>query len=172
MSEPQRAAPRVLVATVMPVHNRSMEELAVGVVEEIRAAGLTFVRSVVVKGEPQYIQQLVSNVSTDNEADAIVLVGGVGIGPRDHTCEALEHVYERRIEGFGEAWRRLLAQEFEGGPKVVLSRGTAGVYNQCVIFALGGPLAVVRKAIRELIAPVVAEAVELANGRGRSHAGR
>ncbi|HLK38338.1 MAG TPA: hypothetical protein VKU41_16360, partial [Polyangiaceae bacterium] len=69
MSEPQRAASRVLVATVMPVHNRSMEELAVGVVEEIRAAGLTFVRSVVVKGEPQYIQQLVSNVSTDNEAD-------------------------------------------------------------------------------------------------------
>ncbi|HLK37587.1 MAG TPA: molybdenum cofactor biosynthesis protein MoaB, partial [Polyangiaceae bacterium] len=84
--------------------------------------------------------------------------------------EALEHVYERRIEGFGEAWRRLLAEEFEQGPKVVLSRGAAGVYNQCVIFALGGPLAAVRKGIRDLIAPILAEAVELANGRGRSHA--
>jgi molybdopterin adenylyltransferase len=163
------ALPRVLVAAVMPVKSRSVEASAKAVEEEIRAARLTFVRSVVAKGEPQFIEQLVSNVSNDNEADAIVLVGGSGFGPNDKTCEAINSFVERRIEGFGEACRRLLMEEFESGTRALLARAAAGVFNKCVIFAVGGPSPYVRRVAQALIVPVLAEAVALATGKVRAH---
>jgi molybdopterin adenylyltransferase len=140
-----------------------LDALAKAVSDEVTKAGLLLVRNVVVNGERQYIQQLVSNVSNANEADAIIMVGGVGIGPHDHACEAIDVVVERRIEGFGEAYRQLLRDEL--GAHAFLARATAGVYNQCVVFAMAGREAAVRRAMAELVVPTLSEAVELATGR-------
>src|SRR5580704_15511600 len=101
----ERPVPRVLVGAVMVVKSQTVMELGKVVAEEVQAAGFKLVRSVVVNGEGEFIQQLVSNVSNDNEADAIILVGGTGIGPRDSACEALDGFVERQIEGFAEAYR-------------------------------------------------------------------
>ena len=124
----ERPVPRVLVGAVMVVKSQTVMELGKVVAEEVQAAGFKLVRSVVVNGEGEFIQQLVSNVSNDNEADAIILVGGTGIGPKDTTCEAVEAVSQRGIEGFGdEAFRHMLRE----GPACAVpgrmaSRGASG----------------------------------------------
>lgn len=164
MDDQHRTVPRVLVAGVTATRARATEEAAKGAAEEIDAAKLKLVRSVVVKGEPQYIRQLVHNVSNDNEADAIVMVGGVGLGPRDVTCDALESFFERHIEGFGDAFRQLLRDEFKVGVRALLERASAGVYNRCLVYVLPNQVAVVRKAVQLLIAPTLVEGVELACG--------
>ncbi len=122
-------------------------------------------RSVVVNGEPHFIQQLVSNVSNSNEADVIILVGGTGFGPRDFTCDALDTFLERHIEGFGEAYRQLLRDEFTAGARAVLARATAGVYNRCLVFALPRNASPLRRAMQLLVIPTLVEAVQLAAGR-------
>ncbi len=174
--------PRVLVGAVTSSRSKMIEELAKGVAEEVRTAGFKLVRSVVVNGEAQFIQQLVSNVSNDNEADAIILVGGTGFGPRDHVVEALHPFLERRIEGLGEAYRRMLREGAGGdayrggatgegtelGAHAWLVRATAGVYNQCLVFALTGRAGDLKRALQTLIAPTLVEAVELATGRLRA----
>jgi molybdenum cofactor biosynthesis protein B len=165
MSEAPYPPPRVLVAAVMQARSGIIESLAKVVTDEVQKAGLVLVRNVVVNGERRYIQQLVSNVSNANEADAIVMVGGVGIGPRDDTCEAIDSFIERRIEGFGEAYRRLLTAEI--GVRAFLARATAGVYNQCLVFAMTGRETDVRRAMEELVLPTLPKAVELATGRRR-----
>jgi molybdopterin adenylyltransferase len=170
MSE-QRAPIRVLVAAVMPVRSRALETAAKGAADEIVAGKHVLVRSVVAKGEPQFVQQLVSNVSNDNEADAIVVVGGTGFGPRDATCEALDGFVDRRIEGFGEGYRRLLADEFSAGARSWLARATAGVFNKCVVFALTGEPAHVRRAVQTLVLPILEDAVALATGQVRAQDG-
>jgi molybdenum cofactor biosynthesis protein B len=162
MNEPRHVVPRVLVAAVIHGKARVVEVLAKAVAEEVRSANFSLVRSVMVNGERQYIQQLVSNVSNGNEADAIILVGGAGIGPRDDTCEAVDAFVERRIEGFGEAYRALLQVDL--GVRALLTRATAGVYNQCLVFAMSGREAEVRRAMISLIVPIAAEAVDLASG--------
>jgi molybdenum cofactor biosynthesis protein B len=168
MTEAKRPVPRVLVGAVMAARSRTIEELAKCVTDEVRAAAFQLVRSVVVKGEAQHIQQLVSNVSNDNEADAILLVGGTGFGPRDNTCEAIDTFTERRIEGFGEAYRQLLRESEDWRAHALLSRATAGVYNQCLVFAMTGRLADVQRAMRTLIAPTLSDGVEIACGRMRA----
>jgi molybdenum cofactor biosynthesis protein B len=169
MPEASRPVPRVLVAAVMHGKSRSIEELSRIVVEEVKAAPFQFVRSVVVRGERDYIQQLVSNVSNDNEADAIVMVGGTGFGPYDEMCEAIDTYCDRHIEGFGAAYRRLLRDEFEFGAHSWLVRATAGVYNKCIVMALTGRPADVKRAVQTLIIPTVSDAVELATGRMRPY---
>lgn len=167
MNQPERPIPRVLVGAVMSVKSRTIEELGKAVAEEVRAANLKLVRSVIVNGEAQFIQQLVSNVSNDNEADAIVLVGGTGFGPRDTTCEAIDSFVERRIEGFGDEFRHMLRHEMGFGSHSWLLRATAGVYNQCLVFAMTGRAADVRRAVQTIIVPTLSDAVELATGRVR-----
>jgi molybdopterin adenylyltransferase len=151
----------------MSVKSRTIEELGRVVTEEVRAAKLKLVRSVVVNGEAQFIQQLVSHVSNDNEADAIILVGGTGFGPRDTTCEAIDSFVERRIEGFGDEFRHMLRQEMGFGSHSWLLRATAGVYNQCLVFAMTGRAGDLKRAVQTIIVPTLSDAVELATGRMR-----
>jgi len=163
----ERPVPRVLVGAVMTVKSRTLEELGRVVADEVRAAKLQLVRNVIVNGEAQFIQQLVSHVSNDNEADAIVLVGGTGFGPRDSTCEAIDSFVERRIEGFGDEIRHLLRVEMELGSHSWLCRATAGVYNQCLVFAMTGRASDIRRAMQTIVVPTLSDAVELATGRMR-----
>jgi molybdopterin adenylyltransferase len=169
MSEGQESPPRVLVAVASHGRSKTLEEMAKGVADILRASGAVVVRHVVAQGEATYIEQLVSNVSNDNEADAIVMIGGTGLGPRDNTCEAINAFVERRIEGFGEAYRRLLREELNLGTRAMLSRATAGVYNRCLVFALTGRPVEVARAVEHLVAPTLAEAVSLATGRVRAY---
>jgi molybdenum cofactor biosynthesis protein B len=156
--------PRVVAAIVSVGRSSATEEAAKPIVEEVSEAQFAFVRSVTVSGEINFIQQLVSTVSNTNEADAIVLVGGAGFGPRDVTCEAVDSFVERRIEGFGEAYRRLLREECDVGAGAMLARATAGVYNRCLVFALPRNAARLRRAMQLLIVPTLVEAFQLATG--------
>jgi molybdenum cofactor biosynthesis protein B len=172
MNEGQHSPPRVLVAVVSHGRHKLLEDIAKDVADIVRNAGVTVVRSVVAQGEATYIEQLVSNVSNDNEADAIVMIGGTGFGPRDNTCEAINAFVERRIEGFGEAYRRLLRDDLQLEVRAMLSRATAGVYNRCLVFALTGRAPEVTRAVQQLVLPALHDAVALATGRTRAHEGR
>jgi molybdenum cofactor biosynthesis protein B len=169
MPEGTRPVPRVLVAAVSQGKSRTIEELSRITIEEVKAASYHFVRSVTVKGERDFIQALVTNVSNDNEADAIVMVGGTGFGPYDEVCEALDPFFERRIEGFGEAYRRLLRDEAGLGARSWLFRATAGVYNRCLVVALTGSPADVKRALGALVMPNIADGVALATGGKRPY---
>jgi molybdenum cofactor biosynthesis protein B len=165
MSAETGGVPRVLVATVAMGRSHLTEDAVHIVTSALSAAKVTVVRTVTVNREAQFIQLLISNVSNDNQADAIILIGGTGFGPRDFTSEAVDACVERRIEGFGEAYRRLLAEDLRMGTSALLARATAGVFNQCVVFAVPRKPAELARAVERLIIPSLREAVHQASGR-------
>ena len=154
---------RVLTVTVSDSRKLETDDSGKTLDRELVAAGFVIVRHVIVKDEPAFIRDLVRLAATGNEADAIVLTGGTGITPRDNTFEALEAVFEKKIDGFGEAFRRISFDEI--GPHSILSRATAGVFNECVVFSLPGSTKAVLLGVRRLIVPILRHAVDLANGR-------
>jgi molybdenum cofactor biosynthesis protein B len=163
---PPAATLRVITGNVIAprARIRSAEEALGKIVgDEIVRAGFSLARHVVVRGEAAHLQELVQNLSNENQADAVVLVGGTGFGPDDTVCEALEPFFEKRIEGFGEAYRRLLRTDH--GVHAMLARATAGIFNRCVVFALSGRPDDVKLAIEVLVAPTIQASVDLANGR-------
>jgi molybdopterin adenylyltransferase len=156
-----RVVPRVVTVTVSDTRTDADDASGAALGEEL--ASFTVVRHVIVPDEPARIAELVRGVASGGEADAIVLSGGTGIAPRDCTCEAIEPLFDKRLEGFGEAFRRLSWDEI--GPRAVLSRATAGTIGTCLVMALPGSTKAARLGARALVAPILAHAVDLLNGR-------
>jgi molybdenum cofactor biosynthesis protein B len=164
MDENFSGALRFVVATVALGRASVKDDVAKIVVKEIQDALFNVVRSVTVNREKHFIEQLVMNIATSNQADIVILVGGVGLGPRDYTCEAVDNIADRRIEGFGEAFRHLMHGE---GARALLLRATAVVCNKCVVVALPRQPDPLRRAIRELVVPTIRAAAHMASGGSR-----
>lgn len=152
---------RIVTVTVSDTRTLADDRSGRAFAEELEAFDV--VRHVIVPDEPAQIVELVRRVMEGDEADAIVLSGGTGIAPRDLTCEALEALFDKRLDGFGEAFRRLSWAEV--GPQAMLSRATAGTVGTRLVFSLPGSEKAARLGARELIAPILAHAVDLVHGR-------
>ncbi len=70
------------------------------------------------------------------KADVCIITGGTGLNPRDLTIEALEDIFDKKIDGFGEIFRIKSFDEI--GYSAILSRATAGIVDGKVIFCLPG----------------------------------
>jgi molybdopterin adenylyltransferase len=102
-------------------------------------------------------------------ADAIVLTGGTGIGPRDVTIEAVEPLLTRKLDGFGEAFRRLSWEQV--GARSVLSRALAGTLESKLVFVLPGSPKAVALGVKELIVPLLEHAMRMLAGGGHDEPG-
>jgi molybdenum cofactor biosynthesis protein B len=153
--------PRVITITVSDTRTAADDLSGRALAEEL--AAFTLVRHVIVPDEPDRILAIVREVMENDEGDAIVLSGGTGIAPRDRTFEAVEALFDKRLDGFGETFRRLSWDEI--GPRAILSRATAGTIGTRIIFSLPGSEKAVRLAARQLIVPLLEHAVDLLHGR-------
>ena len=71
------------------------------------------------------------------EAIGVVIVtGGTGFTGRDVTPEALEPIFEKRMDGFSALFHRISYDKI--GTSAVQSRATGGVVNATFVFALPG----------------------------------
>ncbi len=153
--------PRVLTVTVSDTRTAADDASGKALVEELFA--FEHVEHLIVPDDPARITALVRDAVAQNRADAIVLTGGTGIAPRDVSYEALAALFDKQLDGFGEAFRRLSWDEI--GPRAILSRATAGTIGTCIVFLLPGSQKAVRLGARQLIAPILEHAVDLLNGR-------
>jgi molybdenum cofactor biosynthesis protein B len=137
--------------------------------ELLRAAGFEVVSHAILREEPDALREAITALCGRDDVDAVVLTGGTGIAPRDRTLEALAPMFEKTLDGFGEAFRRLSWDQI--GPRAILSRAAAGVIGGRVVAALPGSVAAVRLGVEQILAPTLAHAVAIASGRGGHHHG-
>ncbi len=152
---------RVVTITVSDTRTEENDGSGHALAEELRA--FEQVRHVILPDEPERIRAEIVSIVAKNEADAVVLTGGTGIAPRDRTLEAIEALFEKKLDGFGEAFRRFSWDEI--GPRAMLSRATAGIVGTCLVFSLPGSENAARLGAAKLIAPILGHAVDLVNGR-------
>lgn len=153
--------PRVITVTVSDTRTAADDASGAALAEEL--ADFDLVRHEIVPDEPARLGALVDQVLGGDEADALVFTGGTGIAPRDRTYEALAGRFEKHLDGFGEAFRRLSWEEI--GPRAILSRAAAGTIGSCLVVLLPGSTKAARLGARELIKPILSHAVDLLNGR-------
>ena len=72
----------------------------------------------------------------DPGVDAIITTGGTGFTGRDVTPEAIEPLFEKRMDGFSIAFHMLSHAKI--GTSTIQSRATAGVAGATFIFCLPG----------------------------------
>ena len=116
------------------------------------AAGHRIVGHRIVKDEPVQVENALEEF-TQTEARLIVFNGGTRISQRDRTYDVISRKLEKTLPGFGEIFRMLSYDQV--GAAAMLSRATAGVYRNKVIFSTPGSPDAVRLAVEKLILPEI-----------------
>ena len=116
---------------------------------------------------PNSIRDILERVREASElgADAMLIIGGTGLGPRDVSVDALESSGARKVPGFGEIFRMLTFQR--EGTKAWLSRASAYIHGKTLIFIVPGSVDAVELALVNIILPEIDHAVRML--KGHSH---
>lgn len=86
------------------------------------------------------------------DIDLLLFIGGTGISKRDVSVEAVESVIEKKLDGFGEEFRRQSIEEI--GARGLLSRAIAGTYKQTFVVAMPGSPNAVNTAL-DVLMPIL-----------------
>jgi molybdenum cofactor biosynthesis protein B len=70
--------------------------------------------------------------------DCIVITGGTGTSNRDNTPDVLKNLFDKELDGFKIVFHTMSYNEV--GYATVLSRSTAGIYRNKIIYAIPGSL--------------------------------
>ncbi|MCC6525607.1 MAG: molybdenum cofactor biosynthesis protein MoaB [Polyangiaceae bacterium] len=138
-------------------------------------AGFAVLSHAIVREEREALTASVLGLCRDPSVDAVVCTGGTGVAPRDIAIEAIAPLFDKTLEGFGEAFRRLSWDQI--GPRAILSRATAGFVaageppRPVLVVLLPGSPKAVRLGVESLLAPTLGHAVALARGVGGHHHG-
>lgn len=98
----------------------------------------------VVRDDIQAIRAKVMNWVTDPAIDAVITTGGTGFSGRDVTPEALEPLFDKRMDGFSVLFHQYSATTV--GTSSLQSRATGGLIGTTFVFALPGSRGAVRDA--------------------------
>jgi molybdenum cofactor biosynthesis protein B len=112
----------------------------------------------IVPDEADQVKKTVREGLADAGVQVIITTGGTGISSRDSTYEALDALFEKRLDGFGELFRALSYQEI--GTAAMMTRATAGTVGRKAIFALPGSEKAVRLAMTKLLLPELGHVVQ------------
>lgn len=81
----------------------------------------------------------------DPSVQVVILSGGTGVSRNDGTFEAVEGLLDKELPGFGELFRMLSFQEI--GSAAMLSRATAGVMGEVIVFSIPGSTGACKTAL-------------------------
>lgn len=142
---------RVAVITISdsrtPDNDTSGDYLA----ESLQAAGHLLAHRKIVKDDKYALRAELSALIAADEVDIILSTGSTGLTGRDLAPEAIEPLFDKAIEGFGELFRAASVSDI--GAATIQSRAFAGVANGKVIFCMPGSPGACRTAWEEVIRP-------------------
>ena len=126
----------IAVLTVSDTRSLETDRSGDTLVGRIADAGHRLAARAIVKDDVAAIRAQVEAWTHDDAVDVIITTGGTGFTGRDVTPEALEPIFEKRMDGFSEVFHRISYDKI--GTSTIQSRATGGVLNATFIFALPG----------------------------------
>jgi cyclic pyranopterin monophosphate synthase len=128
-------------------------------VEGLRSLGAELAPAEVLSDDPAPLAARLRDLAGEGVA-LVLCTGGTGLGPRDHTPEALAALGGRDVPGLAEMFR--MHSSFHT-PLAWLSRARAVQLDDCLVLALPGSPRAVAQAF-DILAPVLAHALSMVAG--------
>ena len=127
---------RIAVLTVSDTRQLADDKSGQTLVDRLTAAGHTLAARDLVPDDIDVIRGVVKAWIADPGIDAVITTGGTGFTGRDVTPEAIEPLFEKRMDGFSIAFHMLSHAKI--GTSTIQSRATAGTAGATFIFCLPG----------------------------------
>lgn len=126
----------IAVLTVSDTRSLADDKSGDTLAARIQDAGHRLVERAIVKDDKAAIRAQVEAWTRTTDIDVVITTGGTGFTGRDVTPEALEPLFEKRMDGFSEVFHRISYDKI--GTSTIQSRATGGVANATFIFVLPG----------------------------------
>jgi len=140
---------KIAVLTVSDTRNLADDKSGATLVERITRAGHIIGDRAIVCDEVELIRARVKQWIVDPAIDVIITTGGTGFTGRDVTPEAIEPLFEKRMDGFATLF--LMVSHAKIGTSAIQTRATAGVAGATYIFCLPGSPGACRDAWDEIL---------------------
>ena len=139
----------IAVLTVSDTRSLADDKSGATLADRLTAAGHRLAAREFVTDDVEAIRAVVRTWIADRGVDVVITTGGTGFTGRDVTPEALEPLFEKRMDGFSTVFHMMSYEKI--GTSTVQSRATAGVAGATYIFCLPGSPGACRDAWDEIL---------------------
>ncbi|MGD9972616.1 MAG: molybdenum cofactor biosynthesis protein B [Desulfatirhabdiaceae bacterium] len=156
LKEHRADAPKTLTAAVISVSStRTLAEDKSGIwiSRQLAREGHKVVSHEVVPDDTGAIADQLNRVIGELGVDAVLITGGTGISHQDVTIEAVRPLFSKELTAFGVLFAMLSHEEIDSA--AILSRATAGIIGNTVVFCMPGSMAACKLACNQLILPEI-----------------
>jgi len=126
----------IAVLTVSDTRSLADDKSGTTLADRLTAAGHRLAARDIVTDDADAIRAKLRMWIADPGVDVVITTGGTGFTGRDVTPEAVEPLFEKRMDGFSIAFHMLSHAKI--GASTIQSRATAGVAGATFIFCLPG----------------------------------
>jgi molybdopterin adenylyltransferase len=139
----------IAVLTVSDTRTTENDTSGDTLAERASSAGHNVTARALIKDDIYRIRAICSQWIADENIQVILITGGTGFTERDSTPEAVEPLFDKKVEGFGELFRQVSYTQI--GTSTIQSRAVAGMANRTLIFCLPGSTNACKTAWDEII---------------------
>src|ERR1700694_5403317 len=126
----------IAVLTVSDTRDPASDKSGALLQQRIESAGHQCAARALAKDDIKIIRAKVKGWIKDKKIDVVITTGGTGFTGRDVTPEAVDPLFEKRMDGFSVAFHQVSLAKI--GSSTIQSRATAGVANSTYIFCVPG----------------------------------
>lgn len=142
---------RVAVITISDSRTLVDDSSGDYLVGALEAEGHRVLRREIVRDDKYVLRAEVSALIADEEIEVVLTTGSTGLTGRDVAPEALEPLFDKAIDGFGELFRAASLADI--GAATIQSRAFAGLANGTIVFCMPGSPGACRTAWEQVIRP-------------------
>jgi molybdenum cofactor biosynthesis protein B len=140
----------IAVLTVSDTRRISDDKSGGLLAERVEAARHRLAARAIVNDDISSIRAQVEDWIRNPKIDAIITTGGTGLTGRDVTPEAIEPLFDKRIDGFATIFHQLSYRKI--GVSTIQSRAVAGLAGNTYVFVLPGSPGACRDAWDRILA--------------------
>jgi molybdenum cofactor biosynthesis protein B len=140
---------KIAVLTVSDTRQLADDKSGATLVERIEKAGHAVADRAIVQDDIEAIRTKVRAWIADPAVDVVISTGGTGFTGRDVTPEAVEPLFEKRMDAFATMF--LLVSHAKIGTSAVQTRAIGGVAGGTYIFCLPGSPGACKDAWDEIL---------------------
>ena len=152
--EHKKSAPKKVslgILTVSTTRTMETDKSGLWISKQAKKEGHHVVHHAVIPDDAATISKTLLDVIREHQPQAMLLTGGTGVSHQDVTIEAVRPLLKKELTGFGQLFVQLSFEQIDSA--ALMSRATAGIIDNTVVFCMPGSLAACKLACNELIFP-------------------
>jgi len=159
--EHKKVAPKSVTLAIITVStSRALINDTSGqwIAEQVKKMGHSVVFHQVIPDDIEAITVTLRDLIKNINPQVVLMSGGTGITKKDVTIEAVSPLFAKELTAFGALFARLSMDEIDSA--AIMSRATAGLIGNTVVFCMPGSLNACKLACSKLIFPELGHLVK------------